>query len=61
MTSAEQAKQRLQWCVAQRRNGGAWIEAGCNIITITAYYSPGDVAERRFFHGLPNRYRWSYA
>lgn len=61
MTSAEQAKERLLWCVSQRRNGGAWIEVGYETITVTLYYSPGDVAERHHFPGSPNRYRWSYA
>lgn len=57
MTSAEVAKQRLHWCVAQRRNGGAWIEIGYEMIEITLFYSQ----KKLTVPGLPNRYRWSYA
>lgn len=59
MTSAEQAKERLLWCVSQRRNGGAWIEVGCEMIDVTFMF--GDWTEHHLVPGLPNRFRWRYA
>lgn len=60
MSTAEQAKQRLQWCVAQRRNGGAWIEVGYHVSMILST-EDGLNWTQETYEGAPNRYRWRYA
>lgn len=37
MTSAETAKRRIQWCIAQRRNRGAWIPVQWEMMRITTF------------------------
>lgn len=61
MTSAEQAKERLLWCVSQRRNGGAWVEVGYEIIEIVSFDTYDCLSPSLYVPGLPNRYRWRYA
>lgn len=54
--SALIAKQRLQWCVSGRRNGGDWIAVGWEVIQLRQ--ADGRVIRTT---GLPNRFRWRYA